>query len=461
MVLSFACARFCNPPDASALAGNDQDEKSSGANLTVQACEPGESFDTTRLECACAAGYGLVVEDNTCRTCRSDEVVPAGSLSCTTCPALSAPSLVNPHECVCNPGYYGYIVGATGVCTQCAVDTFRGASDPPALCRECPATSHTFTLGATSEKACLCAADFFNDRGGANGTFECAPVPNGGWAPQADSRLFALEDFWRPNANHTTFYECSMGNCRKELPLPENVTQLGYNCREGHTGHLCAVCETGFAYQGVHCSRCAPGSKFSEWNAAKRSGLIFIGLVLLVLAVFLLFLLPLFPRVELLLQTMLRPATLRVEAMLTNIAQASAADRPTSAAKRAAQLLESNVPEARRLALAAEAGQADETRLSAGTTSLRPSQVGHRRSHVARLSAAIRLSHSMMRMASTRFPSAASNNFGVAASPSMFLGSRHRLPPISRIQVFFDVIGEPVRIIVSFWQARARVRTRS
>ena len=271
-------------------------------------------------------------------------------------------------------------------------------------------------------------------------------MPPGGWAPQADSRLFALENFWRPNANHTMFYECSMNNCRKELPMPENVTQKGYNCRDGHTGHLCAVCEQGFAYQGVHCSRCAPGSKFSEWNAAKRSGLIFIGLVVLVLALFMLFFLPLFPRVETMLQTILRPATQRVEALLTNLGQAAAGDRPASAAKRAAQLLDANVPEARRLALAREARQSDEHRLSSSSTNLR-------RSHVARLSAAIRMSQTTMRLPPTRFTSVTGSEFGIGASPSMAMGPRHRLPPISRIHVFLDVIGEPARIIISFWQA--------
>lgn len=341
------------------------------------------------------------------------------------------------------------------MCTECPVDTFRGVSDPPALCRSCPVTSQTFARGATSEKACLCAADHFNDRGGANGTFECAPVPPGGWAPQADSRLFALENFWRPSADHTTFYECSMGNCKRELPMSENVTQLGYNCRDGHTGHLCAVCVEGFAYQGVHCSRCAPGSKFSEWNAAKRSGLIFIGVALLLLAVFLLFFLPLCPRVEALLQAMLRPAAERMEAMLSSIAQASAAERPTSAtrrptsaAKRAAQLLESKTPEARRAALAREAQQSDDSRLSASSTNLRPSQAGHRRSHIARLSAAIRLSQPTTRLATTRLASVAGNEFGIGSSPSMFVGSRNRLPPVSRIRVFLDVIGEPVRMYV-------------
>ena len=90
-------------------AGNDINEKSLSANLTVQPCEPGETFDLVRLECACADGFGLVIEDNTCRTCTADEVVPTGSLSCATCPALSAPS--NAHECICQPGFYGVIVG--------------------------------------------------------------------------------------------------------------------------------------------------------------------------------------------------------------------------------------------------------------------------------------------------------------------------------------------------------------
>jgi hypothetical protein len=137
----------------------------------------------------------------------------------------------------------------TGACTQCPSDTYRSEGDPPASCIACPETSHTFSLGAKSAAECLCALNTFNDRSGVNNSFSCAAVPEGGWAPQADSRLFALVNYWRPDANVTEFWPCSAGNCLREQ-LPDNGTQqVGYHCRHGHTGHLCSVCEGGWAYQ--------------------------------------------------------------------------------------------------------------------------------------------------------------------------------------------------------------------
>jgi hypothetical protein len=83
-------------------------------NVSVLECLPEEAFDPVRLECACADGYGLVLSDNTCRTCTADEVVPAGSLSCTQCPRLSKPLNVSggARECRCLPGHYGLLVGS-------------------------------------------------------------------------------------------------------------------------------------------------------------------------------------------------------------------------------------------------------------------------------------------------------------------------------------------------------------
>jgi hypothetical protein len=91
------------------LFGNGVDSRSMSRAVDVQACEPGETFDDKRLECACADGFGLVVADNTCRTCEANGqwAVARGLLSwrstdCApfalqrwcrpaTCPAPSAP----------------------------------------------------------------------------------------------------------------------------------------------------------------------------------------------------------------------------------------------------------------------------------------------------------------------------------------------------------------------------------
>jgi hypothetical protein len=166
------------------LFGNNVEERQVTKTVTVQACDEGETFDDFTMDCACAVGYGLIVTDHTCRACTADgtsrsacmhvyahnaprltrmpscvccaEVVPPGGLSCRTCPALSSPSSLS--QCECHPGLFGNIIGATGACTQCPADTYRSADDPSTDCIPCPPTSHTFALGATSEKDCLCAA---------------------------------------------------------------------------------------------------------------------------------------------------------------------------------------------------------------------------------------------------------------------------------------------------------------
>jgi hypothetical protein len=231
--------------------------------------------------------------------------------------------------------------------------------------------------------------DYFNDRSGAtNATFSCRHVPEGGWAPQADSRLFALAGYWRPSPEYVEFFPCASGMCLREEAVGNdtqtgsgNDTQLGcgtraghkpfqricsgrpahpralrgrqddilharandvlcvfvrrYKCRTGHTGHLCAVCEPSYAYQGIYCAQCAPGQRFSEWSPAKRGGIIFIFLFLLLVAIFMLFFTPLFPRVEALLALAVQPVAERMEAALGTMTRARSPthSRPTSAGR--------------------------------------------------------------------------------------------------------------------------------
>jgi hypothetical protein len=269
--------------------GNDINSRSLSQSVLVQACEAAEAFNPVDLVCTCAPGFGLVLEDATCRLCTADEVIPPGSLSCATCPALSAPTSPTSDTCECFAGYFGTIFGAwqcapasrstlarhahcvaasragrrealtrarrrlaapgaTGACTQCPADTYRSATDAPEACLACPVTSNTFALGAQSATDCLCDVNTFNAANGVNATFSCAAVPEGGWAPRADSRLFALKDYWRPGPEVTEFFPCAAGNCNREQ-LPANGTlQQGYSCRNHHTGHLCSVCEDGTAY---------------------------------------------------------------------------------------------------------------------------------------------------------------------------------------------------------------------
>ena len=378
--------------DGPDLFGNDVTTGSITRAVTVLPCEPGERFNNVTLECECAVGWGLVVSDHTCRQCALNEVVPENSLSCTSCPDFSAPSSTS--ECRCMPGYFGTIVGAVGACTKCPADSFRSAEDPPYTCRSCPPTSHTFALGATSELYCLCALNFFNDRSGLNSSFSCAPVPIGGWAPQADSRLFALDNYWRPDAKHTTFFECTTGLCLKEEP-PSNTTsvQLGHRCRTGHTGHLCAVCEDNWAYRSTYCEKCKAGQQWTEWGYGQKLVLSLLVVGLICIGAFILFLLPLFPNTESMLSQAVAPAVERMEEMLSNVA---AATRPLSAA------------------------------------GSRPTSAARRRLSVTR-------------RARMSMPAAEGHETG---------GKFAVVQRATRVEVFLETVKEPARIIISFWQAR-------
>lgn len=129
------------------LFGSGDNSRSVTRSVSVQPCEPDEAFDAVLELCACATGFGLVVESSTCERCTNDSVVPVAGGSCVACPALSQPASL--FSCVCQPGYFGTIEGATGGCTQCPADTYRGVSDPPNTCVSCPLTSHTFALGGS------------------------------------------------------------------------------------------------------------------------------------------------------------------------------------------------------------------------------------------------------------------------------------------------------------------------
>jgi hypothetical protein len=338
--------------------------------------------------------------------------------------------------------------GATGVCIQCPADTYRAADDSPEQCLSCPTTSQTFALGATSSKECLCAQDHFNAQDGVNGTFSCAPVPEGGWAPQADSRLFALSGFWRPSPNYTEFFSCASGLCLRELvPADENITQLGYKCREGHTGHLCGVCAPGFAYSGIYCGRCSSGQRFDEWGPAKRGGIIFISTALVCLGIFLLFFLPLCPRVEAALARALQPVIERFERLLGEVTAATRptshqGSRPTSAARPGSAAL--------RLMVRAT----EEAPPPPPPRSKRTSHPFGRRSSgsLARRSTSIAVATRRVTQATQRRKS---SSIAAGHEPMKDDSSNVFAVPMerpSRVKVFVQTVGTLLKIIVSFWQ---------
>ena len=436
------------------LFGNDENERTATATVAVQACQPGERFDFDAMDCACATGWGLVVDDHSCRQCTADEVVPPGGLSCVACPALSAPVAVD--QCECIPGYFGTLVGATGACTQCPADTYRSLADPPETCRNCPATSHTFALGATSVADCLCAINTFNDLSGVNNSFSCAAVPEGGWAPQADSRLFALEGYWRPNANSSKFFKCSAGMCLREEPSSDpNVTQVGYACRTGHTGHLCAVCDAGYAFSGMYCRKCAPGQRFEEWSPAAKGGILFVGIFILVVGVTLLFVLPLMPRVEAAIEALMAPAVESMERALGTMTAGTGGPRPSARRSGPRPGTAGGRPMSSAGDRAGRPMSPGGRPMSAGGRGLvRPAEDSPPRARYSKERRSTSMSQGVRRRSmsitvSMQRHSADAHDSDQEESDEPLMVQVQRP---SRVRVFFDLIGEPIRIVVSFWQ---------
>ena len=268
-------------------------------------------------------------------------------------------------------------------------------------------TSHTFHLGAVSEAECLCSADAWNDGAGVNGSVHCAAVPIGGWAPEADTRMYALANYWRPNGEYPQFYQCTTGMCNREVPNVNVSMPVGHACRNGHTGHLCAVCVDSWSYQGAYCSSCDPAQAYQNWTGAKRGGVVFIGLGIVLVFLYFIFFLPLSPRLDDFLRGLISPATAKLEKMLGDVAK-----------------------------------------------SARPASAGGARPMSAKVAAqrqAQRSSHS--KGAHFHMPHADHDDRRVESSFTS-PAPRLRVQRRSRILVFLDLIQEPIRIVVTFWQAR-------
>ena len=257
-----------------------------------------------------------------------------------------------------------------------------------------------------SEAECLCSADTWNDQSGVNGSLYCAAVPLGGWAPEGDTRMFALADHWRPDGEYPEFFPCTVGMCKREEPLENATTPIGHSCRPGHTGHLCAVCIEHWSYQGAYCGSCDPAQSYQNWSAAKRGGLVFIGLAIILVAVYFIFFLPLSPRLDDFLRNLISPATTKLEKMLGDVAKSA---RPASAG-------------GVRPASAKAAGKREE-----------------RKSHAQ---------GARFQIPQTHDDRGADSSF---ASPAPRLRVHRR----SRILVFLDLIQEPIRIVITFWCALA------
>lgn len=155
----------------------------------------------------------------------------------------------------------------------------------------------------------------------------CAAVPLGGFSPATINRLYASAGYWRPDADYdldsssTVFWPCPVpGFCLEEN---SSITpQLGYQCREGHKGHLCAVCEDGWALQGAFCKRCNVGGDIQHWRDGTVGGTLFAVIFALCFSTCWLCM-PLMPQAE----NSIKRARRRLEAHLTGQAPRAATVR--------------------------------------------------------------------------------------------------------------------------------------
>jgi hypothetical protein len=197
--------------------------------------------------------------------------------------------------------------------------------------------------------------------------------------------------------------------------------------------HLLQVCHPDFAYQGVYCSQCEPGQRFEDWSPAQRGGVVVLGVLLLLLAIFLLFFLPLCPRVEAAIESALAPAVDGMERALGKMTEvtrprSAARSRPTSSVER---------PLSRGHVVRASDG---ERPLSRGHV-VRAAEDAPRASRAARASA--RRSNALLRRRSVSVVSVAESDDPDA--PEMLRSVPVQRP--SRVQVFLDLIAEPIRIV--------------
>ena len=190
---------------------------------------------------------GSATDPSVCLNCRRGEYTRAhGSTSCDACDLGrfgSAPGLCS----LCPVGTYQNGRGETR-CQPCPEDTY-GVSEGQtsrAQCEACPARRTTNgTTGNAADLECVCVAGFYYDDTGRTGNAtQCSPCPSG--ANCVDrvnlslSRMPAQPGYWRAGKHATELHRCAYAeDCVGGEPGPNQ-------CRSGHGGVLCAVCDAGF-----------------------------------------------------------------------------------------------------------------------------------------------------------------------------------------------------------------------
>ena len=110
--------------------------------------------------CRAPAGYAVTASGMNVQTCPANHYNSGSAKACTTCPwpqtFTAGTGLTSVAQCACRPGYER-VGGVGGVCTACALGSFKNTTGD-AACASCAAVlgPHSTTLQSASANASAC-----------------------------------------------------------------------------------------------------------------------------------------------------------------------------------------------------------------------------------------------------------------------------------------------------------------
>ncbi|GMH62118.1 hypothetical protein TrLO_g3231 [Triparma laevis f. longispina] len=228
-------------------------------------CNSGEYYEEDTDECKlCPAGKytdtGGVGSDE-CRSC--DEGFYSSDPGSATCYTCKPGKFTNHNQTKCLLCPAGKISGvAASKCVACEIGKYAEGEGNPGcnFCDDDEALKGSITLqnGTISASGCICPAGEYVNFG--NGDNACKRVPEGvktNVEAMTVVNLNVSKGFWRTDNSSSKVLPCLSPDHCLGGSNPED------QCKEGHTGPLCAICNDGYASTGsgmfLKCSNCEEG----------------------------------------------------------------------------------------------------------------------------------------------------------------------------------------------------------
>ena len=243
--------------------------------IPCSSCFSGRSADTGSVACSSCQPGQYISLSNTCETCPSGYVSnTANAPNCSLC-SLGETATQGSALCLgCNLGKYG---SSKGFCSDCPIGTFQdgrgkitcsgcardtysteSGKTSGADCESCPdKTTTNFTTGNTNIASCVCSAGFYFDPDEVSDEVspedKCTPcLEEEASCTDANVSLADMESspgWWRQHKEDVNFFQCyDSKDCVGG--------RVGYQCRQGNGGVLCAVCNLNHVRIDGVCSQC-------------------------------------------------------------------------------------------------------------------------------------------------------------------------------------------------------------